>query len=150
MIRRPPRSTRTDTLFPYTTLFRSSVSSSVAIALQNTCERAKTIYFPIISGSSDTTGKDCRRYGFHLCHHAYTASKAIAPVLAQAYGKKMKAIHMVPDYNYGHTIHHYMKQFTEEQGGTTIDNPQIHHLGATDYSAYLLNIANSEIGKAHA
>src|SRR3546814_7794795 len=26
MIRRPPRSTRTDTLFPYTTLFRSAVS----------------------------------------------------------------------------------------------------------------------------
>src|SRR3546814_4878724 len=26
MIRRPPRSTRTDTLFPYTTLFRSSPS----------------------------------------------------------------------------------------------------------------------------
>src|SRR3546814_12389822 len=28
MIRRPPRSTRTDTLFPYTTLFRSSVTDS--------------------------------------------------------------------------------------------------------------------------
>src|SRR3546814_13105274 len=28
MIRRPPRSTRTDTLFPYTTLFRSRPSSS--------------------------------------------------------------------------------------------------------------------------
>src|SRR3546814_16933325 len=27
MIRRPPRSTRTDTLFPYTTLFRSKGSS---------------------------------------------------------------------------------------------------------------------------
>src|SRR3546814_14693085 len=27
MIRRPPRSTRTDTLFPYTTLFRSGVSA---------------------------------------------------------------------------------------------------------------------------
>src|SRR3546814_6219657 len=27
MIRRPPRSTRTDTLFPYTTLFRSANSS---------------------------------------------------------------------------------------------------------------------------
>src|SRR3546814_5628026 len=26
MIRRPPRSTRTDTLFPYTTLFRSNIS----------------------------------------------------------------------------------------------------------------------------
>src|SRR3546814_16045188 len=32
MIRRPPRSTRTDTLFPYTTLFRSS---SRAITLQH-------------------------------------------------------------------------------------------------------------------
>src|SRR3546814_18929537 len=29
MIRRPPRSTRTDTLFPYTTLFRSNASSEV-------------------------------------------------------------------------------------------------------------------------
>src|SRR3546814_1453182 len=28
MIRRPPRSTRTDTLFPYTTLFRSSHDAS--------------------------------------------------------------------------------------------------------------------------
>src|SRR3546814_17123071 len=27
MIRRPPRSTRTDTLFPYTTLFRSRMST---------------------------------------------------------------------------------------------------------------------------
>src|SRR3546814_10000315 len=36
MIRRPPRSTRTDTLFPYTTLFRSMVVQSgndAAIAL---------------------------------------------------------------------------------------------------------------------
>src|SRR3546814_1773820 len=28
MIRRPPRSTRTDTLFPYTTLFRSAIKVS--------------------------------------------------------------------------------------------------------------------------
>src|SRR3546814_8979608 len=30
MIRRPPRSTRTDTLFPYTTLFRSTICQPVA------------------------------------------------------------------------------------------------------------------------
>src|SRR3546814_16778426 len=29
MIRRPPRATRTDTLFPYTTLFRSAVHSTL-------------------------------------------------------------------------------------------------------------------------
>src|SRR3546814_2436759 len=39
MIRRPPRSTRTDTLFPYTTLFRS-MSQRVAITQQ---QRAATI-----------------------------------------------------------------------------------------------------------
>src|SRR3546814_11155736 len=33
MIRRPPRSTRTDTLFPYTTLFRSCVAFNAQIAL---------------------------------------------------------------------------------------------------------------------
>src|SRR3546814_17251394 len=32
MIRRPPRSTRTDTLFPYTTLFRSPDSSPTSSA----------------------------------------------------------------------------------------------------------------------
>src|SRR3546814_11425171 len=32
MIRRPPRSTRTDTLFPYTTLFRSEVSPATVLA----------------------------------------------------------------------------------------------------------------------
>src|SRR3546814_18223458 len=31
MIRRPPRSTRTDTLFPYTTLFRSFVRSARSV-----------------------------------------------------------------------------------------------------------------------
>src|SRR3546814_10148484 len=31
MIRRPPRSTRTDTLFPYTTLFRSIYETAAAV-----------------------------------------------------------------------------------------------------------------------
>src|SRR3546814_3809992 len=33
MIRRPPRSTRTDTLFPYTTLFRSAPSDAMVRGL---------------------------------------------------------------------------------------------------------------------
>src|SRR3546814_4253054 len=32
MIRRPPRSTRTDTLFPYTTLFRSTVIDAYKVS----------------------------------------------------------------------------------------------------------------------
>src|SRR3546814_4859362 len=37
MIRRPPRSTRTDTLFPYTTLFRS-VALQHVVSLRETTE----------------------------------------------------------------------------------------------------------------
>src|SRR3546814_16650235 len=40
MIRRPPRSTRTDTLFPYTTLFRSLGSDLIDIRrIEKTLER---------------------------------------------------------------------------------------------------------------
>src|SRR3546814_13528161 len=41
MILRPPRSTRTDTLFPYTTLFRSSVRSVKDLLLETIAERKK-------------------------------------------------------------------------------------------------------------
>src|SRR3546814_4700578 len=42
MIRRPPRSTRTDTLFPYTTLFRSPMAVS-DIAKEHVIYRQTTI-----------------------------------------------------------------------------------------------------------
>src|SRR3546814_9473418 len=39
MIRRPPRSTRTDTLFPHTTLFRSQIGNGVFGRDQQPCNR---------------------------------------------------------------------------------------------------------------
>src|SRR3546814_16436090 len=39
MIRRPPRSTRTDTLFPYTTLFRSARSGAVGLGVADVGQR---------------------------------------------------------------------------------------------------------------
>src|SRR3546814_4939035 len=54
MIRRPPRSTRTDTLFPYTTLFRSEDAGRAApraAALQTLCRRAVR-RFPAAGGRS--------------------------------------------------------------------------------------------------
>src|SRR3546814_14316806 len=39
MIRRPPRSTRTDPLFPYTTLCRSSIPDGVDISAESTVSR---------------------------------------------------------------------------------------------------------------
>src|SRR3546814_10080211 len=46
MIRRPPRSTRTDTLFPYTTLFRSiRIGNTMEAALQESAEVLGTAEF---------------------------------------------------------------------------------------------------------
>src|SRR3546814_12424627 len=39
MIRRPPRSTRTDTLFPYTTLFRSKAAARTPAPGASECAR---------------------------------------------------------------------------------------------------------------
>src|SRR3546814_7659692 len=43
MIRRPPRSTRTDTLFPYTTLFRSALSKARDHEVQQNCSESAMI-----------------------------------------------------------------------------------------------------------
>src|SRR3546814_6976993 len=44
MVRRPPRSTRTDTLFPYTTLFRSkALNSHRVVYVRGSDEEAQTI-----------------------------------------------------------------------------------------------------------
>src|SRR3546814_18922581 len=44
MVRRPPRSTRTDTLFPYTTLFRSPDDTLAA------CRRADAVLLGAVGG----------------------------------------------------------------------------------------------------
>src|SRR3546814_14696901 len=44
MIRRPPRSTRTDTLFPYTTLFRSAESRAVRPSANRTSSSRERRY----------------------------------------------------------------------------------------------------------
>ncbi len=123
-------------------LVAGSVSSSVAIALEKVCDRERTIYLAAISGSNETTGSDCQRYGFRLCHYGYQAAKAFAPILANRLGKNKKAIYLVPDYTYGHTVHDSMVEFTTKEGWTNVGQ-QVHPLGNKDFSSYLLNIANS-------
>src|SRR3546814_6623809 len=49
MIRRPPRSTRTDTLFPYTTLFRSQ--RSAGFSANRSCRSPGLVHERIIAGA---------------------------------------------------------------------------------------------------
>src|SRR3546814_4511750 len=61
MIRRPPRSTRTDTLFPYTTLFRSE-KGNIEPAIRRMPRFAEDIEVIDVEGhSQDGTLEECRR-----------------------------------------------------------------------------------------
>jgi ABC-type branched-subunit amino acid transport system substrate-binding protein len=75
-----------------------STSSAVAVAMNKLAEREKVIYLTGISGSNDTTGKDCVRYGFRQNFYGQTAAAAIGPVLEKNFGKNKKAAFMTPDY----------------------------------------------------
>ena len=119
-----------------------STSSAVAVALNKFAQREKILYLVAISGSDDTTGKDCARYSVRQCFYGETAANAIGPVLLKAFGKNKKAAYMTPDYTYGHTVTKSMEDYLKTAGWTTVTN-QVSPLGAPDFSSYLLNIANS-------
>lgn len=123
-------------------MFTGGVSSAESIAMQKLGQREHVIFMVGNSGSNDTTGKDCQRYGFRSQPSAYMAAKALAPVLAKELGKDRKAAYLVPDYTYGTSVYNSMKAFTEQVGWKTV-NEQLAPLGTTDFSSYLLNIANS-------
>src|SRR3546814_685671 len=60
MIRRPPRSTRTDTLFPYTTLFRSFLEGGAAFLVHQPRQRLGKLRVRIV-GSGPALGLDEQR-----------------------------------------------------------------------------------------
>src|SRR3546814_12646581 len=60
MIRRPPRSTRTDTLFPYTTLFRSVALCALATAAAAALGTRWLDILPLGNSVSDALGIDSR------------------------------------------------------------------------------------------
>src|SRR3954465_10103695 len=123
-------------------MITGGTSSAVAVALNKLAQREKVLFVCGISGSNDTTGKDCVRYGFRQNFFGQTAAAAIAPVLVKEFGKNKKVAYMTPDYTYGHTVTKSMQDNTASAGWTTVTN-QVAPLGAPDYSSYLLNVANS-------
>src|SRR3546814_16472238 len=79
MRRRPPRSTRTDTLFPYTTLFRSH---GIPVPhIYGVCPDPEAIIMAAIPGSRDvsTAGDDAERQS-----------------VARQYVEAMAAMHRLP------------------------------------------------------
>src|SRR3546814_20014199 len=71
MIRRPPRSTRTDTLFPYTTLFRSPLSGTADTTYYFYTSNRRLL--GTIGPDPDGTGPRKRQ----AMHHTYIGVKPI-------------------------------------------------------------------------
>lgn len=124
-------------------LLTGSTSSAVAVATNKLAQREKVLYVTGISGSNDTTGKDCVRYGFRQNFYGETAANAIGPVLVKTFGKNRKAAFMTPDYTYGHTVTKSVNDYLTQHAGWKMVTNQVSPLGAPDFSSYLLNVANS-------
>ncbi|MFI4952607.1 MAG: substrate-binding protein [Burkholderiales bacterium] len=120
-----------------------STSSAVAVATNKLAQREKVLYFAGISGSNDTTGKDCVRYGVRQDFFGQTAAAAIGPVMVKQFGKNKKAAFMTPDYTYGHTVTKSVNDYLTQNAGWTQVTDQVSPLGTQDFSQYLTNLANS-------
>jgi ABC-type branched-subunit amino acid transport system substrate-binding protein len=123
-------------------MITGSVSSATAIALEELAQREKVLNMVGLSGSNDTTGKNCQRYGFRSQPSAYMACKALGPVVAKGLGHGRKAAYLVPDYSYGHSVFDSFVDSIKQYGWTTATQ-QVVPLGTADFSSALLNIANS-------
>jgi branched-chain amino acid transport system substrate-binding protein len=124
-------------------MITGGTSSAVAVALNKLAQREKVLFVCGISGSNDTTGKDCVRYGVRQNFYGETAANAIGPALLKAYGKNKKMAFMTPDYTYGHTVTKSVSEYLTKNGGWQMVTNQVSPLGAPDFSSYLTNIANS-------
>jgi branched-chain amino acid transport system substrate-binding protein len=125
-------------------LMTGSTSSAVAVALNKFAQREHVLYVTGISGSNDTTGKDCVRYGFRQNFYGETAANAIGPVLLKEFGKNKKAAFMTPDYTYGHTVTQSVNDYLTKNGGWTQVTNQVSKLGTEDFSPFLTNIVNTD------
>src|SRR3546814_2006398 len=83
MIRRPPRSTRTDTLFPYTTLFRSPVAIKLPNDVKNkedkyrSCKKLRACQDAAHAGIDAADGKQPNANGEQ--HHSDRKDRYFAP-----------------------------------------------------------------------
>src|SRR3546814_17778686 len=72
MIRRPPRSTRTDTLFPYTTLFRSA--SRYKASQESSKTGGANQRYDVVKGTAELFERDRATYG--LCSSSQSENQS--------------------------------------------------------------------------
>src|SRR3546814_7250227 len=105
MIRRPPRSTRTDTLFPYTTLFRSSARLRASPARKATgTPRARSMARITRRASTWEIGRA------HVCTPVTNAHLVCRLLLEK---NKPLNIHIINQHHHKHTHYRIPPHYTD-------------------------------------
>ena len=117
-------------------------SSGVAVAVQALCQEAGIIFMAGLTHSNDTTGKDKKANGFRHFFNSYMSGAALAPILADRYGKDRKAYHLTADYNWGYTTEEAVRTSTEAMGWETVAAVKT-PLAQTDFSSYIAPVLGS-------
>jgi ABC-type branched-subunit amino acid transport system substrate-binding protein len=117
-------------------------SSGVAVAVQALCQEAGVVFMAGLTHSNDTTGKDKKANGFRHFFNSYMTGAALAPILANEYGKDRKAYHLTADYNWGYTTEEAVRTSTEAMGWETVAAVKT-PLAQTDFSSYVAPVLNS-------
>jgi len=92
--------------------------------------------------SNDTTGKDKKANGFRHFFNSYMSGAALAPILADNYGKDRRAYHLTADYNWGYTTEEAVRTSTEAMGWETVAAVKT-PLAQTDFSSYIAPVQAS-------
>src|SRR3546814_4551907 len=110
MIRRPPRSTRTDTLFPYTTLFRSSAHRRVGAHLGFQHHRSNGVHGAPFGGGVDQAVVAIERAA-HIARRSEEHTSELQSLMRISYAvfclKKKTTYHKIERKKDRHHIHNY-------------------------------------------
>src|SRR3546814_9291133 len=140
MIRRPPRSTRTDTLFPYTTLFRSPSMAGDPLSGINPQNLDP-------AAAADTAAVDTGRNNLDRAASPYLLQHRDNPVHWQVWGPEALAAAQAADkpilLSVGYAACHWCHVMAHE----SFENPQI---AAVMNRLYVnIKVDRAELGRAH-
>jgi branched-chain amino acid transport system substrate-binding protein len=111
------------------------LNSSIALALGQVSSE-KGVLHMVPGGHTDAvTGKDCHWNVFRVCNTTWMEVAAVGRTLFDQYGKRWYFI--TADYSFGHTLHSGFQTLLKQYGGTDAGG-DMHPIGTSDYSAYLI------------
>jgi branched-chain amino acid transport system substrate-binding protein len=109
-------------------------NSTVALAVQKLADAHDRISITVSGGSSDLTGKDCTKTGFHWSYDTYSNTVGIARAMV---GFRLDTWYFITaDYAFGWSLEHDASVAVEKAGGRVIGRSR-HPLNTDNFDEFL-------------